>query len=521
MEMAKQGNRRTLLLGVLLVAAAALGAVRIWPAPEVPATESRVVTAPSAALDAFMTQVMAASKIADPVERCLHMPDPPDSHWHAVGVEAYCRYRLTDMPDVARFRSLIAAGKGDEVDRILSGYLQMQMHDARYPAIFDQAMNRAGFDDATPANRAAIDAWMKQRPDSVFAVAASGMQRQQAAFAARGADLASKTSEDRWRAARQQVELARRDLDRAATMSPAIPSIYVDMLRMGVLMGDRRYTMAAIERGYAVQANNLGLRLEQASFTGRKWGGSTLWVARQAVDSAVAAKSTPLLWVAASHARIEAATEGQLVLPADGHFLALASDVATAYDFSKLADAAHRANKNDEAFILAVEALRFDNSQDDAVYVVGQLATKGYYREWAKAEVVRAAHEHPDSVDVTGRAGVVLRRLHEPALAEPLLVYATEHGADDWVLATLGDFYSHEGRNYAKASAIADTLIRHDPDNADGYIIRACVDKDTNDPNRYRSAKAFLERFGTDPHEQGPAAEIRAWLAANPEPSAG
>lgn len=99
MEMAKQGNRRTLLLGVLLVAAAALGAVRIWPAPEVPATGSRVVTAPSAALDAFMAEVMAASKIADPVERCLHMPDPPDSHWHAEGVEAYCRYRLTDMPE--------------------------------------------------------------------------------------------------------------------------------------------------------------------------------------------------------------------------------------------------------------------------------------------------------------------------------------------------------------------------------------------------------------------------------------
>jgi tetratricopeptide (TPR) repeat protein len=521
MDMIKQGNRRTLLLGGLLLAVATLAASKVWQPPAAtPASDQGHPTA-SSAFDAFMTQVQAASKIADPIERCLHMPDPPGSHWHADAVAAYCRYRLTEMKDIAGFRSLIAAGKGAEVDRILAGYLQMQMHDARYPAIFDQAINRAGFDDADPDMRAAIDAWMHQRPDSVFAVAASGMQYQRAAFAARGADLASKTREEQWRAAEQLAEFARRDLDRAAAMSPVVPTIYADMLRMGVLVGDHRYAMAAIERGYAIQPNNFVLRLDQASFTGRKWGGSSAWVKRQAEDTATAAEHTPLLWVAASHARIQAATDGNLTPPADDGYLSLADDVATGHDFSQLAADANRAGKREEAFMLAVEALRFDNSQDDALYVVGNLGSKGYYREWAKAELIRATREHPRSVEVTGSAGVALRRLHEPALAEPLLVYATEHGADDWVLATLGDFYSHEGRNYAKAGAIADELIQHNPANADGYVIRACVDKDTNSPNRYRSARDFLTRFGNDPDQQGPATEIRAWLAANPEPSTG
>lgn len=523
MDMAKQGNRRALLLGVLLLAVAGLAAVKIWQPPaQTQANLQRIAPVTgSPALGAFMVQVQSASKIADPIERCLHMPDPPGSHWHTDGVAAYCRYRLTELPDIAQFRSLIAAGKGDEVDRLLAGYLQTQMHDPRYPAIFDQAVSRAGFHDASPEMRAAIDAWMRQRPDSVFAVAASGMQYQQAAFAARGADVASKTSEKQWHSARELAQLARRDLDRAATMSPAVPTIYGDMLRMGVLTGDRRYATEAIERGFEVQPNSLTLRLDEAGFTGRKWGGSTAWVARQAEDAAIAAKDTPLLWVAAGSAHIEAATEGYLSPPADGRFLALASEVATAYDLSQLAADANRAGKNDEAFVLAVEALRFDNAQGDALYVVGNLGSKGYYRDWATAELIRATHEHPESVDVAGDAGVALRRLHEPALAEPLLVYATEHGSDDWVLATLGDFYSHEGGNYAKAGTIADELIRRNPDNADGYIIRACVDKDTNDPNRYRSAKEFLARFGNDPHQQGPASEIRAWLAANPEPSGG
>lgn len=521
-SMTHQGNRRTLLLGGLLLAVAALAAVTLLRAPEATrptrAVESRASVSP--ALDAFMAKVVTASQITDPVERCLRMPDPPGSHWHAAAVEAYCRNRYAELMDGARFRALIAQGDGAEVDRIFDGYLQTQMRDPGRAALFDQAMFRAGFDRADQETRKAIDAWKRQRPGSVFAVAASGMQYHASAFAARGADSAEKTSEEQWKAAHAQVDLARRELDRAATMTPAVPLIYADMLSMAVLVGDHRYAMTAIQRGFSLQPNSLSLRLTQAAMTGKKWGGSTAWVKQQAEDAAVAARETPLLWVAVGRARIEAATEGHLSPPADGRFLALAGEVATGSDFSHLAGDASHAHKNDEALVLAVEALRFDNGRGEALHVIGRAAFNGSYREWGKAELMRAAREHPDSVEVAGNAGVWLRYLGEPALAEPLMIYATEHEANDWVLATLGDFYSHEGRNYAKAGSIADELIRRDPSNANGYVIRACVDKDTNSPNRYHSARDFLERFGNDPDQQGPATEIRTWLSTHPEPSA-
>jgi tetratricopeptide (TPR) repeat protein len=347
------------------------------------------------------------------------------------------------------------------------------------------------------------------------------MQYQAAAFAARGADSASKTSEEQWRGAQDQAALAQRELDKAASMTPAISSIYATMLSTGVLVGDHRYAMAAIQRGLAVQPTSLTLRLTQAAMTGEKWGGSTAWVKRQAEAAAVAARDTPLLWVAVGRARIQAATDGYLRSPADGRFLALADEVATGSDFNHLANNANRADKDDEALVLAVEALRFDNEQGDALDVIGRAASHGVYRDWGKAELIRAAREHPDSVDVAGNAGVWLRYLGEPALAKPLMIYATEHEKNDWVLATLGDFYSHEGKDYAKAGAIADELILRNPDDANGYVIRACVDKDTNSPNRYHSARDFLERFGNDPRQQGPATEIRTWLSTHPEPSAG
>lgn len=520
--MTLHGNRRVLLLGSLLVAVMAWAALMHWsPEPAVSTSGGKGASPVSPRIHAFMEDVLTASKIADPLERCLRMPDPPGSHWHADAVEAYCRNRNAELMDATHFRALIAAGKGAEVDSILAGYLQTQMREPTYAAMFDQAMLRAGFNDASDETRKAIDAWKRQRPDSAFAVAASGMQYRAAAFAARGADSDSKTSDEQWRAAHEQAILARRELDRAAAMTPAIPSIYANMLSMGVLVGDHRYAMAAIRRGLEVQPTSLTLRLTQAAMTGDKWGGSTAWVKQQGDESAVAARKTPLLWVAVGRARIEVATEGHLSPPTDGHFLALADEVATGSDFSHLADQASRAHKNDEALILAVEAVRFDNANGDALDVIGRSAFKGAYREWGKAELIRAAREHPESVEVAGNAGVWLRYLGEPALAEPLMVYATGREKDDWVLATLGDFYTHEGHDYAKAGAIADDLIRRDPTNANGYVIRACVDKDTNSPNRYHSAKDFLARFGDDPDQQGPASEIRAWLAAHPEPSAG
>jgi hypothetical protein len=166
-----------------------------------------------------------------------------------------------------------------------------------------------------------------------------------------------------------------------------------------------------------------------------------------------------------------------------------------------------------------VEALRFDSELEDSLGIIGHLATKGYYPDWARAQLVRGAHDHPDSAGVAGTAGVWLRYLGEPGIAEPLMVYATEHGKDDWVLARLGDFYTHEGHDYAKAHVIAEELIKRNPRNGDGYVIRACIERDTNDPHRFMSAKDFVERFGSDPYQQGPVAEMRAWLAAHPEPT--
>ncbi len=46
---------------------------------------------------AFIEAMKKAEAIADPLQRCLAYPDPPDSHWSRDTVVAYCHYRLQPL----------------------------------------------------------------------------------------------------------------------------------------------------------------------------------------------------------------------------------------------------------------------------------------------------------------------------------------------------------------------------------------------------------------------------------------
>lgn len=475
-------------------------------------------TTPSPMLDTFMAQVITAASIEDPVERCLRTPDPPGAHWHADGVAAYCRARHDDTLTSTRFRDMILHGQGAEVDSLFADYLASQLHDPAMRARFDAAVTKAGFTISTPQMRASIDVWKRQRPTSVFAVVASAIQYNAAAFAARGASAAEETSQAQFTAAHEQANLAHAELERATGMDPSIPMIYSTMLNLGMLMGDRSYAEDAVRRGLAVQSDNVLLRLQQAAMMGPKWGGSEKAIRQVEADALRDAPESPLLWVAAGRAHIKAVTDEELEPPADGNFIGVATEVAPGNDFNALADLARRAGKYDEAVILSVEALRFDDSQPRALYTIGWLGSRGWYREWAKTTLQRAAANNPESGPVASYAGAWLRHLGDPVSAERLLLYAKEHDPDnDWALSTLGDFYSHEGKSYPKAEAIAEELIRRDPDNANGYVIQACVQMDTNHPDRFTTLHAFLNRFGNDPSQQNPANQMRAYLATHKE----
>jgi len=477
------------------------------------------MTKPAVPFRSFMAEVVQTSKIADPLQRCLRMPDPPGSHWHADGVAAYCRYRYRPSMTLAEFRRLIADGKGAEVDRIMGDYQRAQAEDPSDQSRLDGAFYRMGLTEYTPETRRAVDAWKRQRPQSAFAVAASGFQYHAAAWAARGEEAARDTPEEKWAAMRKLAVLARAELDRAAGMQPTIPLVSADRFSLGKLTGDEAYAEEALASGRVAAPGAMSPRLIQSSMSGSNWGAGPPALLSQASDAAAIANRFPLLWVAVGRARMKAATDPSLQDGAKANFLAAAVEVATAVDLGALAERAYRDGKFSQALILAVEAWRFDDGEPNALYVIGFASQHARYEDWARTTLKDAARNHPDALEVARNAGVALLALKEPMEAERLLSNAIQRDPDDvWTLTQLGFFYLNSAHRYDKASAIASSLIRLDDDNPDGYALRTFAQIETDDPERYTSIHAFLDRFEQRDGEQYASDNLRQYLAEHPEP---
>lgn len=468
-------------------------------------------------LKVFMARVETASAIADPYERCLRMPDPPDSHWTPEAVAAYCRFANEATLNAQQFRELIAAGQGARVDKLFAGYLHAQLHDPAHPAQLDAAIRRTGWRTSSQATRRVIDEWMRQRPKSAFAVAASAIQYGGASLAARGTDPASQTSQQQFDGMASMATRARHEFDRAAAMKPAIPTLYAYMYSAGVLLDDAAYADEAVTKGLALQPNAFLLRLIHANMSGAKWGGSLDAVVRQGEETEALVEKTPLLRVVVSRVALATLT-AEMTQPPAADEVDTVADVAHSDDLSNMAAFAWTAGHTDRALILAVEALRFDNGNDRALYQLAKIAPTYGYNRWMRATLLTAANDHPESIDVARMAGGYLSLYGDVSHSEPLLRYVlVERPYDVWTTDQLANLYVHEGHRPDEALHLTEALLEHHPDDGWAQVIRARLLISFNDPRRYEAIRHFLVQFAQDERFRDEVNELAGYLREHPE----
>jgi tetratricopeptide (TPR) repeat protein len=472
-------------------------------------------TAPPADLDAFFKQVREASALTDPFQRCLHMPDPPGSHWHPEAVREYCAYKFPDVMTRATFAHLIDDGKAAEVDRAFAKYLDAQRRDPKGVSRLDGAYASLGLRDASAESRRLIDAWRRQRPDSAFAVAASGMQWYAAAKQGRGMKSNRETSADQMQTMETFGAMARDDLNKAAAMKPAFATLYSDQLGLAMYTGDDPGAADALAKGFALAPDDLSLWLSKAAFSAEKWGGSDAQVAQigQAAEARTAKR--PLMWVVVGRSHITLATHAQLQPPADGRFLAVVDEVAPPFDLGTLAAMAATAKKNDEALVLAVEALRFDDGNIFALNALSDAAYKTPQAPWAADMLRRGAAQHPDAMDNVRLAGMQLVYLGGTfAEATSLLESALAHDPKDkGVMLRLAEYALRAHDHYEDAKRLASKVIELYPDTPRAYVILIRAQIGTNDAGRIATIHYFLDHYGDDSTYAEFTRQMRDYLA--------
>lgn len=219
---------------------------------------------------AFLAARQKAMAIADPMQRCLHYPDPPGSHWTREGVAAYCRFRLQPTVTSADLKSLLESGRGAEIDHRLGEWARQPQE---YPESFWRLINE-NFLRPDPDVRVMLEAWKQQSPKSAFAYAASGYNFLQAAWSARGGDFIQETPRSKIEAMDALLARADGDLRMSIKLDPSLALPHAAMIEIGTMEGDDAYAAEATKRGQALDIPSLPVYEKLALAAEPRWGGS-------------------------------------------------------------------------------------------------------------------------------------------------------------------------------------------------------------------------------------------------------
>lgn len=524
--MANSGRMSVLVGALALVAATAVAYHVLRVAPrwtEKPTARPALAVprrhvAPDPVFLAFARQAQAAEAIDDPLQRCLHYPDPPGTHWNARTTAAYCALRMRKPIDVAKVQGFLANRKAHELDTLFAALLANEAT-ADGAGRIREAFERVGFNHSDATIRGQVDDWKAKSPRSAFALAASGALYVAQGQQARGAELAWKLTPQQVQGMHDAMRLARVDLDRAVRLEPRLMEAYHGMLTIGKFTDDEDYARKARNAAFAVDPINFDMRMSMLGYEVARWGGTADESARQAQEALALSQDHPLLRVLASRPAVDVVQWRELT-PMRPPALAAIDTGALGSDMGDLANMAYGQDDYMLAVVLYSEHLRFDPTKSDDLRWRAQAMLLSDQPAWATASANQAVSRYPDDDAMLLAAAMIHRKAHD--LPRAIALYETilaRHPNQEDAMAYLGDLYSHEGNEPGKATALSDRLIALNPDNPNGYIVRECVQADHGLPGRYETIDYFLRRWGNDPKQSEPAEHMRGWLRAHPRAS--
>jgi tetratricopeptide (TPR) repeat protein len=362
-----------------------------------------------------------------------------------------------------------------------------------------------------------MDAWKRQSPASAFALAASGTAYVQMAQDARGPDYAAKTPPSSFESMDRLLERAHSDLDHAVALDPKMTPAYTAMLYAGVLESDGAYAMNAARHGLAVDPANYTIYARLVWMAQPKWGGSVADMQGIIADAQRHADKNPLLKLLVSeNSGGEAFVENCQCDEID-EFNLYRHVFAEVAPVGMLMSGGWAA-KNRSAVALSViyrsELLRFDPRKlDHRAGRAFDLPSLGH-SDWALAEgnaLIALTPQDENAFDVRGLA---YESIGDPTRAADDYEQALRLNATDaWTLIRLGNIYVQSTHDWDKGWMVANRLIQTSPDNPEGWLLRASIQKNQPRAGLEQTVADFLARFSADPAQRGAVAQMRAMQA--------
>lgn len=175
---------------------------------------------------------------------------------------------------------------------------------------------------------------------------------------------------------------------------------------------------------------------------------------------------------------------------------------------------AQKTNQHATSVIYLSEALRFDPDHTDYLIARSNAFTDMGQYVRALADANRAIKSDPTEKTAWTARGYAYRVTHDYAHAEQdYRVALNLKPGDEWTLDELGGIYVYSTHAYGKGWDVANQMIQNHPEDPDGWIFRASIQKDQPRPGLQDTISYFIAHFGNDPQQQSVVAQMRPYLA--------
>jgi tetratricopeptide (TPR) repeat protein len=462
---------------------------------------------------AFIAALKKAEAIADPLQRCLAYPDPPDSHWSRDTVVAYCRYRLPPLLSFGQMQALIQQGKSAELDRRLAAALQAQEADpasGQFDRIYEEAFRNGSFDI-----RPTLDAWKRASPDSAFALAASGLAYVSMAGDARGGKYMKDTPADAVNAMDNLLRQADSDLRRAIALNPKLGPAHAGLINAGALGYGDDYVDAAWKDALRAVPDDFEIYNMAMWARQPKWGGSIRAMDQLAAVAQQHAKANPMMRIMQSARPFYQVWNCDCTHEAEmAAYPQAVDELILSTDLIRLGNLSADYRNQTMALIYTSEALRF--TPDDQKARVNRAYALVDYDEsaWAAADLSQLLARSPGNARALDARAYAYEMQGDYRRAEQdFRALLAQNPGDMRTLSKLGDMFVNWEKNWDKGWAVADQLIREQPQNPYGLLLRAGIQEQQPRGGLDATVDQLQTRFGKDPNMAKILVRMRAAVA--------
>ena len=462
---------------------------------------------------AFLTAAKQAEAIADPMQRCLAYPNPPDSHWSAAAVRAYCRYRTYPVMSYDEVRGLLQQGQFAELDRRLAVMLQDKLTKPDAAGVMDRAYD-TWFNRGDLELRPLLENWKRASPHSAFAYTASGISYLAMGMKARGNAYMADTPASNVEAMDRWVERAGEDLRHAVQLDARLTPAYAAMVhasRYG--LGDA-WLQRATQEGLRIDPANFDIYNELMFVLQPKWGGSLADMTRTAREAGQHASENPLLLLLAEK---ELAYEAKIDdddcnVPGKFELYSVVFDqVAVSQQLLNAGYQAESCGHLELSIVYFSEALRFYPEEDDVRLHRSYNLNEFDESAWATDEANRLLSQEPRNVRYLVARGYGYESQNDYPHAEKDFVAALDISPDDnEAIGKLANLYMNDTHEWDKAWALDDHVIQAFPSSPYGWWMRAQIQQRQPRKGLKETADYFQAHFDTNPDTHKELLRMRA-----------